>query len=415
MRAVVWEGKPHSVSVRSIPIPEIKMPEDAIIRVTSAALCGSDLHTYHGYLGSSVPPWTLGHEAVGIVVHVGSATEQFKVGDRVLVPCGANEGHYVVNSSIFPDVPIYGNGNDFSDAKGCQAEYVRVPYADDSLVLIPDDFSSDLDWLFLTDIFPTAWAGLDFSGFQSGESVAVFGLGPVGLMCVYAAQLRGASQIFAVDHVRERLDKATSLGAIPIDFTSEHGSAVDQILKRRPEGVMRVVDCVGYEAVNARLRPQQNYVMQEAIKVASVNGGIGLAGLYLTMPTSKGVPKGGDIDPNYELNMSEVWLKSLTIKSGIVPIYDVLPRMVELVKMGKAKLSWVVSAQMNIEDAPQAYKLFSERLETKVVFRFPWSRGELTAALKDGQEGKQDAAQENGQNKRPSSTAGTKPIRRLPM
>ncbi|KAK4201499.1 alcohol dehydrogenase GroES-like domain-containing protein [Triangularia verruculosa] len=415
MRAVVWEGKPNSVSVLSVPVPELKMPEDAIVRVTSAALCGTDIHTYHGFLGSSTPPWIIGHEAVGVVVQVGSATEQFKTGDRVLVPGWHDVGHYVADTAIVPELPMYGGGADSSDAGGCQAEYVRVPFADDSLVLIPDDFSSDLDWLFLSDIFPTAWAGLDFSGFQSGESVAVFGLGPVGLLCVYAAQLRGASQVFAVDHVRERLDKAASLGAIPIDFTSEHGTAVQQILKRRPEGVMRVVDCVGYEALNARLRPQQNYVLQEATKVASVNGGIGVPGLYFSMPSSKGAPKGDQIDPIYEINMSDVWLKSLTIKAGIVPIYDLLPRMMELVKTGKVKLDWVVSSQMSIEDAPKAYDVFSKKLETKIVFRFPWSRGELTAALKTEDNGEQGTAETNEETKDSLAAAVTKTVRKLPM
>ncbi|KAK4163720.1 alcohol dehydrogenase GroES-like domain-containing protein [Cladorrhinum sp. PSN259] len=379
MRAVVWEGKLFEVAVRDVPRPTIRMPEDAIVRITSTAICGSEMHTYRGYWGSNTPPWVLGHEAVGVVVEVGSATEQFKVGDRVLIPAGSNEGFYSVASTVVPSIPMYGSGPDISELDGCQAEYVRVAYADDSLVAIPDDFSSDLQWLFLSDIFPTGWAGLDFAGFQAGDSVAVFGLGPMGLMCVYAAKLRGASEIFAVDHVRMRLDKAASLGAIPIDFSEPGKSPSEQILERRPSGVMRVVDCVGYEALNQRLRLQQNYVINEAIRVASVGGGVGIPGLYTTNHTSKGAPRGGDMDPIIGVDMSTAWAKSLTLRGGIMPIYELLPRLFELVRTGRARLDFVVSAQMSIEDAARAYQRFDNKLETKVVFHFPWARESVAA------------------------------------
>lgn len=255
------------------------------------------------------------------------------------------------------------------------AEYIRVPFADDSLVLIPDDFSPDLDWLFLSDIFPTAWSGIDFSGFQPGESIAIFGLGPVGLMAVYSAKLRGASVIYAVDYVRDRLDRAAALGAVPIDFTSDEGIASQQILRRRPEGVMRSVDCVGFEAVNHRLRREQAYVINEAVAVTSVNGGIGLIGVYAVLPTSKGSPRGGEIDPIFGINLSSVWIKNLTIRSGLATEFVNLPVLYDLVRTRRVDLDFVVSAQMSIEDAPKAYERFEKHLETKVVFRFPWSLG----------------------------------------
>jgi threonine dehydrogenase-like Zn-dependent dehydrogenase len=209
-------------------------------------------------------------------------------------------------------------------------------------------------------------------------------------MCVYAATLRGASQVFAVDSVRARLDKAASLGAIPIDFTSEEdGPASAQILRRRPEGIKRAVDCVGFEAVNHRLKPQQNYVINECIRVASVGGGIGQVGVYMASPTSKGVPRGGEVDPVYEINLSEAWPKSLSIKMGVCPIYELLPRLFELVRTGRARLGWLVSATMGIEDAPTAYERFEKKLETKVVFRFPWAHGgnwDVAAAVKADEE-----------------------------
>lgn len=135
MRAVVWEGKPFEMATRDVPKPRIQMPEDAIIRVTSAAICGTDLHTYHGVLGSRQVPWIQGHEAIGVVVEVGSATETFKIGDRVIILCFPDSGHFVTEPTLLSIYAGYGLGKDFGNLGGCQAEYVRVPFADDSLVV----------------------------------------------------------------------------------------------------------------------------------------------------------------------------------------------------------------------------------------------------------------------------------------
>jgi threonine dehydrogenase-like Zn-dependent dehydrogenase len=194
-------------------------------------------------------------------------------------------------------------------------------------------------------------------------------------MAVYSATLRGASRIYAVDHVRERLDQAPALGALPIDFTSSEGSASEQILRRQPQGVQRVVDCIGQSGLNAKLRPQQNYVINEAIKVASFTGGIGIVALYGALPTSEGVPRGDTMDPELLIRYPDAWTKGLTFGNGaIVGMYEVLPRLFELVRTGKARLDFIVSAQVGIEDAPKMYERFDKKLETKVIIRFPWTR-----------------------------------------
>jgi len=391
MRAVVWEGTPFEMAVRSVPLPQIQHPEDAIIRMTTAAICGSDLHTYHGVFGSATPPWQMGHEGVGIVISVGSATERFRVGDRVLIPGGADSGFFSIDQKFTDQGGFYGQGPEFGgNLGGTQAEFLRVPFADDSLVLIPDDFSSDLDWLFLSDIFITAWAGLDFARFVPGDTVAVFGAGPVGLMTVYAALLRGASRVYAVDHVRDRLDKAASLGAIPIDFTAplpKGGTASEQILRREGSvgGVERTIDCIGQECVNHHLRPQQNYVIEEAIKVTKFNGGIGLIGVYASLPKSAGAPLADTMDKQLSISVGDMWLKNLTVGSGTVApaLYSVLPRAWDMVRSGRAKLDWVVTSQIGIEDAPAAYRRFDRKEEIKVVIRFPWAR----EGLADGENG----------------------------
>ncbi|KAK1753843.1 hypothetical protein QBC47DRAFT_461860 [Echria macrotheca] len=408
MRAVVWEGKSFEMAVRDVPRPTIEQPEDAIVRITTAAICGSDLHTYHGVFGSTTPPWQMGHEGVGVVVAVGSATEHFKVGDRVLVPGGADSGFFGVDRTLAEQGPFYGQGPEFGALGGTQAEYLRVPFADDSLVAIPDDFSSDLDWLFLTDIFITGWTGLDFARFQPGDTVAIFGAGPVGLMCAYAALLRGASRVYAIDHVRDRLDKAASIGAIPIDFTSPNGTASEQMLRREPDGVERTVDCIGQECLDHHLQPRQNYVLQEAIRVTKFNGGIGLIGVYAALGKSAGAPRGDTLDRELSVSIPDMWLKNLSIGSGTVApaLYEVLPKAFELVKSGRAKLGWVVTAQVGIEEAPEAYARFDKKLEIKVVVRFPWARQQQyladdEAAAVDSQETNNSKANGHTGEKRP--------------
>ena len=203
-----------------------------------------------------------------------------------------------------------------------------------------------------------------------------------------------------------------------IDFTSrEEGSASEQILRRRPAGVHRAVDCVGAEGVNNRLKPDQNYVMNETIQVCSFGGGIGQVGVYVAIPTTKGAPRGGAIDPIYEVDMSSVWLKSLSIKAGIVPVYELLPRLYEMVRTGAARLDWVVSAQVGIEDVPAAYDRFNRHLETKIVIRFPEAGGRSTENA-DGRIGNASlsvSAGRGGEEEADVAAQVTKPMKGLKM
>ncbi|KAI1138129.1 putative alcohol dehydrogenase [Hypoxylon sp. FL0543] len=384
MRAVVWEGKPYEMAVRSVPKPRIQDPEDAVVRVTTAAICGSDLHTYHGLLGSREPPWGVGHEAIGVVVEVGLATESVKVGDRVIVMFSPDPGHFVTEP---PPLPVmytaYGFGKDFGNLGGCQAEYVRVPFADDSLVKIPNNPLDDLNYLFLSDVFVTGWQCVDFSGFKAGDKVAVFGAGAVGLLCAYSALLRGASRVYVIDHVRSRLDKARSIGAIPIDFAAYgKGGAAAQILELEPEGVQRVCDCIGYECLNADLQPQENYVITEAINMAAVGGGIGLVGVYINVPVSKGTPRADLIPPNIDFPISNFFEKNLSIKGGLADVIGLNPTVLELVNSGRAKPGFVVTSEVGIEEVPEAYRRFDEKLEEKVVIRFPWESCESSLVVR---------------------------------
>lgn len=240
------------------------------------------------------------------------------------------------------------------------AEYARVPFADDSLIPVPVNASTNpstiIDYLFVSDIFATGWTVLDFAGFQPGDTVAVFGAGPVGLLAAYSAMLRGASKVYSIDHVQARLDLAESIGAIPINFNQT--DPVEQILALEPNGVSRSVDCVGYEAVNAQGEIELGIVLRNMMNVTSDYGGIGVVGVYLGEETTT-------------MSMTQFWRKALTMGSGIVLPLQHATELVQLINSGRATPSFIVSARIGIEEVPEYFRRFDQHLETKVVVEFP--------------------------------------------
>lgn len=251
------------------------------------------------------------------------------------------------------------------------AEYVRVPWSDSSLVKI-DHGLEDKEWLPLADVFVTGWSALSWSGFEAGDTVAVFGAGPVGLMCAYSAILRGASLVYVIDHVASRLAKATEIGAVPINFTAG-GKASDQILALRPAGVKRSVDCCGEVCVNEYLKPQQDFILHEAVKITRSRGGIGIAGVYwaalIEGEDNPAVVKAG-LKAEIQFPIAEVWSKSLRIQGGSVDVKeDIMSALVELVSNGRARPGFIFSAEYSFEDAQLAYQRFDKQKETKVILK----------------------------------------------
>lgn len=367
-------GAAYNVSVLDFPRPVLQNTTDAIVRVTAAAICGSDLHFYHQASGSPTEPFALGHEAIGYIDEVGSGVQSLSVGQYVIVPDNADDGHYTAG----PDLPNSFGSN--AELGGCQgmlrfylwnscagiqyltfvttAEYVRVPYADSSLIPVPVNASTSTetlyDYLLISDVFATGWKGLDYSGFQAGDTVAVFGAGAVGLSASYAAMLRGASRVYTVDRVQARLDLAESIGAIPINY--EDTDPVAQIMALEPDGVRRSVDAVGFEARNAAGEVQSTVVLDNAVAVTGSYGGIGMLGVY---------------GSNQTFPVGDFWGKALTMGSGIVLPLQFADELVQLVSSGKASPHFVVSASIGIEEAPEYYSRFDRHEESKVVIRFP--------------------------------------------
>ncbi|KAK1656525.1 hypothetical protein BDP55DRAFT_688785, partial [Colletotrichum godetiae] len=237
MRAVVYHGTPFEMMVQDVAKPAILNETDVVVR------------------------------AVGYISEIGDAVSSFAVGDYVIIPDTVSEDHMEMEPR---SKEYFGFGNSEMGLGGLQAEYARR------------------DYLTVSDIFATGWAGIDYTGFELGDSVAVFGAGPVGLLSAYSAILRGASKVYVVDHVKERLDLAASIGGIPINFADD--DPVAQILASEPNGVMRAVDCVGMEALNSSLEMDESIITQQMVDVTHFKGGIGQLGVYSSQDDSPGAP-----------------------------------------------------------------------------------------------------------------------------
>ncbi|RGP80151.1 alcohol dehydrogenase [Fusarium longipes] len=391
MKAVNYKG-PYRVSVEDIELPKLEHPDDVIVKVTTAAICGSDLHMYEGRTAAE-PGITFGHENMGIVEQLGEGVTLLKKGDRVVMPFNVadgrcrncEEGKTAFCTGVNPGFAggAYGYVN-MGPFRGGQSQYLRVPFADFNALKLPAGKEYEADFILLADIFPTGWHGVEISGFRSGESVAVFGAGPVGLMAAYSAMLRGASRVFVVDRVPERLQAAEKIGCTPIDFSK--GDAVELIIKANAgEEVDRSVDAVGYQAIgNSGDTEQPNIVLENMIRVTRPCGGLGIPGLYV--PSDPGASDEASAKGMISLSFGKLFekvrvllrshrslsltvLKGLTIGTGQCNVKAYNRYLRDLIISGRAKPSFVVSHEINIDEAAVAYEKFDKRIDgyTKVL------------------------------------------------
>ena len=372
MKAVVYV-EPFKVAVRDVENPKILHPNDAIVKITTTCICGSDLHMYEGRTAAQ-PGIVFGHENMGIVSEIGSGVSKLKVGDRVVMPfnvaCGhcrnCESGYSAFCTEVNPGFAggAYGYVA-MGPYPGGQAQYLRVPWADFNALRLPAGTEHEADFALLADIFPTGWHGVSLSGFQPGESIAVFGAGPVGLMSAYSAILRGASEVYSVDHVPERLDKARSIGAIPVNF--DQADPVDQILQMRHGNMVdRAVDAVGYQAVE-KGHEVPNTVLSAMVRVVRATGGLGVPGLYV--PSD---PGGVDVHAKEGYLMFPVgkfFEKGLSMGTGQCNVKHYNRYLRDMIIGQRAKPSFVVSHEIPIDEAPVAYEKFDKRIEgyTKVL------------------------------------------------
>ncbi|KAL9065177.1 MAG: hypothetical protein Q9157_007564 [Trypethelium eluteriae] len=362
MKALHYEG-PFKVAIKEVEKPKLEHADDVLVRVTTAGRTAAEAGLIFG------------HENMGIVEEVGSGVTLLQKGDRVVMPFNVadgrcrncEEGRTAFCTGVNPGFAggAYGYVA-MGPYKGGQAQYLRVPFADFNALKLPPGTEHEADFALLADIFPTGWHGLTLAGFSPGDSVAVFGAGPVGLMAAYSGILRGASKVFVVDRVPERLDAAKKIGCIPIDFTK--ADPVEQIIKANDGMVDRAVDAVGYQAVDSSgSKEKPNIVLEQLIRVTRPTGGLGIPGLYV--PSDPGAPDKQSAEGHILIPFGKLFEKGLHLGTGQCNVKAYNRHLRDLIVAGRAKPSFVVSHEITIDDAPTAYEKFDKRIDgyTKVL------------------------------------------------
>lgn len=390
MKALTWEGK-HHIALKNVHDPTILSPLDAIVRVTSTAICGSDLHLYNGYIPTMRKGDIMGHETMGEVVEVGSMVSTIKVGDKIVIPfdigCGSchhchDEEYAACDNSnpnfLIPDKlygqsgsGIFGYSHMYGGYAGGQAEYIRVPYVDTNSLLIPPGID-DEKVLFLSDIFPTGYMAALNCDIQAGDTVAVWGCGPVGLMSIKSAFLLGAERVIAIDHFPARLKLAAQCGAEVLNFDSE-----DEVLEKIKyltggRGPDSCIDAVGMEAHGSTLLNALDTVKQKvkltadrpdalryAIQSCGKGGTVSVPGVY-----------GGVLD---KFPFGAAFAKGLNFKMGQTHVQKFMPQLLDLVLQDKIDLSFIISHRLRLEDGPDAYNHFNKDKNEyiKIIMKMP--------------------------------------------
>jgi len=377
MKALVWNGK-HNVEVQNVDDPKIERPRDAIVRITSTAICGSDLHLYDGLIPTMERGDIMGHEPMGEVIELGSGVTNLKVGDRVVVPftiaCGSchfcnkalfslcddsNPNHEMADK-VYGDsgAGLFGYSHLYGGYPGGQAEYLRVPYADIGPIKIPEHLP-DEKVLFLSDIFPTGYMAAENCNIQPGDVVAIWGAGPVGQFAIRSAFLLGAGRVIVIDNIAERLEMAAQAGAETINFQDDDDKNLFDQLKDMTagHGPDSCIDSVGMEAhgtspgeiydwikMGLRLATDRPNVLRQTIQACRKGGTVSVPGVY-----------GGFLD---KIPFGAAFAKGLTFKMGQTHVQAYSHKLLEFIDQGKIDPSFIITHEIPLESAPEAYETF---------------------------------------------------------
>jgi len=389
MRALCWHGK-GDIRCHNVPDPTIQDPGDVVIKVTACAICGSDLHLYDGYMPTMESGDILGHETMGEVIEIGSAVSKLKVGDRVVVPFNIACGEcFFCKKSMFslcdrsnPNAEmarkamghspsgLFGYSHMLGGFAGGQAEYLRVPYADVGPIKVPDGIP-DEHVLFLSDIFPTGYMAAENAEIEPGDTVAVWGAGPVGQFAMQSAWMLGAGRVIAIDNVPERLQMAATYGKaelINFDEVDVYDRLMEMTKGRGPD---RCIDAVGAEAhaggsvdavvdkIKAAvfLGTDRPHVLRQAIMCCRKGGTISMPGVYI-----------GFLD---KLPIGALMNKGITIRTGQTHTHRYLAPLLEKIIAGEIDPSFVITHRATLEDGPGLYKTFRDKEDgcVKVVMK----------------------------------------------
>ena len=388
MKALTWHGK-GDIRCESVPDPKIEQPRDAIIKVTACAICGSDLHIFDGVIPSMHSGDILGHETMGEVVELGSEVTNLRKGDRVVIPftiaCGqcffCKKGYFSGCERSNPNAEmaaklwghspagLFGYSHLLGGFPGGQAEYLRVPYADVGPIKVPEGLT-DEQVLFLSDIFPTGYMGAEFCDIKGGETIVVFGCGPVAQFSIRSAFMLGAERVIAVDTVPERLALAAKSGAITIDFMKEDVyERIQELTHGR--GADACIDAVGtephtsasFDSMLDRLKvatftgTDRPHVLRQAINNTRNFGIVSIIGVY-----------GGFVD---KIPMGSAINRGLTFRMAQTPVQHYLPMLMERIEKGDIDPSFVITHRATLEEGPDLYKTFRDKKDgcIKVVMK----------------------------------------------
>jgi threonine dehydrogenase-like Zn-dependent dehydrogenase len=407
MKANVWYGK-EQLRVEDVPDPRILNPRDAIIRITSTAICGSDLHIYGGFIPGMLAGDIIGHEFMGEVVEVGKGVQNLKVGDRVVNPfpiacggcffCQQNQFSLCENSNpnawaaekLWGHSPagLFGYSHLLGGYAGGQAQYARIPFADVGPIKVPDNLT-DEQVLFLSDVFPTGYMAAEQCNIQPGDTVAVWGCGPVGLFAVKSALLLGATRVVAIDRFPERLHKAMEAGAEVLnyeqvdvlevleDMTGGRGpdACIDAVgLEGHSHGLFGVYDRVKQKLMLESDRPPS---LRQALKACRNGGTVSIPAVY-----------GGFLD---KILFGSIVNRALTIKSGQTHVQRYLKPLLGLIEQRKIDPSFIVTHTLPLEQAPEGYRMFRDKEDAcvKVVLK-PWAEPPTLSEHRPGPGGAQE-------------------------
>jgi len=389
MKATCWVA-PQKMEVREVPDPKILNKRDAIVKISSTAICGSDLHLYNGFLPLMEPGDIMGHEFMGEVVEVGSEVDNLKVGDRVVVPfpiacgnCGAckaeayslcensNPNAYIAEKMLgHSPSGIFGYSHLTGGFAGGQAEYARVPFADVGPLKVPEGMT-DEQVLFLSDILPTGYMGAEMCGIKPGDTIAVWGCGPVGQFAIASAYMLGAERVIAIDRFKYRLDMAREkVGAITINY--EEVDSVADVLNdlTAGRGPDHCIDAVGVEGHShgllyahdrmkqvLRMQTDRPIALREAILSCRNGGTVSVIGVYT-----------GLID---KFPMNAVMNRSLTIKTGQCHVHRYMKPLLERIQRGDIDPTFMITHRLPLSQAPEGYRIFNDKEDNceKVVLK----------------------------------------------
>ncbi|MDB6064263.1 MAG: alcohol dehydrogenase [Pedosphaera sp.] len=388
MKANCWYGK-SDVRVEEVPDPEILNPRDAIVRITSTAICGSDLHLYDGFVPTMEKGDILGHEFMGEVVEVGSGVKNLKAGDRVVVPfpiscgncffcqkglfslCENSNPNAVMAEQMWGHSPagVYGYSHLLGGYAGGQAQYARVPFADFNPIKIPEDLP-DEKVLFLSDILPTGYMAAENCNIQPGDTVAVWGCGPVGQFAIKSAYLLGAERVIAIDRYPERLEMAREKGgAVTLNYEEVdiHDALEEMTGDRGPDACIEAVGMeahapgvkYAYDRVKQAmmLETDRPLALRQAIMCCRNGGTVSVPGVF-----------GGFID---KMPFGSIMNRSLTIKTGQTHVQSYMKPLLERIQKGELDPSYVITHHLKLEDAPRGYEMFRDKEDDciKVVLK----------------------------------------------